>query len=150
MLSKLHTRQVGEYTYYPATRILRIGQKVVDLTQKQSDLLVALLAVNGEVVPRSALMDAVWGNVCVEDHNLTQTVFLLRRSLGKLPTGQEYIETVSRRGYRIAAAALRVSIVEVPKQSLRGRFRLTTLQSTSRRALSWINDALRLSRTSRA
>lgn len=48
----------------------------------------------------------VWHGAFVEEGNLTQTIFLLRKALGKLPDGGDYIETLSGYGYRLSPAAL--------------------------------------------
>ena len=65
-----------------------------------------LVLKNGEVVSREEFLNSVWAGEFVEEGNLTQTVFLLRRALGKLDDGGEYIETVPRIGYRLAPRAL--------------------------------------------
>jgi hypothetical protein len=57
----------------------------------------------GHVVGKDELMGAVWPDVFVEEGNLTQYVFLLRKALGPGPNGDSYIETIPRRGYRFAA-----------------------------------------------
>ena len=48
-------------------------------------------------------MKAVWPNCFVEEGNLTQTISILRKSLGETPDGGQYIETIPTRGYRFAA-----------------------------------------------
>jgi Tol biopolymer transport system component len=62
---------------------------------------VALVRQRGEVVSKQELMEAVWPDSFVEEGNLTQNIFLLRRELGKTPEGEDYIQTVPKRGYRI-------------------------------------------------
>src|SRR5438045_8820104 len=46
-------------------------------------------------------MQAVWRDSFVEESNLTQTVFMLRKALGE-SSNQRYILTVQGRGYRFA------------------------------------------------
>ncbi len=48
----------------------------------------------------------IWKDNFVEDGSLSQTVFLLRKTLGDLPGGGAMIETIPRRGYRLAARAI--------------------------------------------
>src|SRR5262249_25955769 len=45
----------------------------------------------------------------VEEANLSQNIFTLRRALGDDRTGPKYIETVARRGYRFLAAVRTVA-----------------------------------------
>ncbi|HEU4887926.1 MAG TPA: alpha/beta fold hydrolase, partial [Thermoanaerobaculia bacterium] len=53
----------------------------------------------------------VWPQVVVEENSLAQNISLLRRTLGQKAGGEQYIETVPRRGYRLNA------VVEVREQS---------------------------------
>lgn len=46
------------------------------------------------------LMKQEWPDTFVEEGNLTQMVFLLRKALGDADGGQSFIMTVPRQGYR--------------------------------------------------
>jgi Tol biopolymer transport system component/DNA-binding winged helix-turn-helix (wHTH) protein len=74
----------------------------VPLPPKVFDTLAVLVANAGRVVPKDELMREVWRDTFVEEANLTQNVFTLRRALAD-GGGATYIETVPRRGYRFAA-----------------------------------------------
>lgn len=95
----------GDYVFEAETRSLTSKGSKVKATSRQLDLLHALLRADGKIVSKTGLMNEVWKDVCVEEHTLLQTMFTLRRTLGKLASGEEYIETVPRLGYRIAAEA---------------------------------------------
>ena len=84
-------------------RLLRAGQPI-PLTPKAFDVLVALIERRDRVVDKAELMKLVWPDSVVEEANLSQTIFVLRKTLGDGPDGQPFIETVPRRGYRFAAA----------------------------------------------
>ena len=45
----------------------------------------------------------MWPETTVEENNLNHNVSVLRKALGEKATGQQYIETVPRVGYRFAA-----------------------------------------------
>ena len=45
----------------------------------------------------------MWPETAVEENNLNHNVSVLRKALGEKATGQQYIETVPRVGYRFAA-----------------------------------------------
>ena len=51
------------------------------------------------------LMKEVWPDAFVEEANLTQNIFALRKILGE--STSQYIETVPRRGYRFVAPVRR-------------------------------------------
>jgi DNA-binding winged helix-turn-helix (wHTH) protein len=57
----------------------------------------------GELVEKDKLLEKIWPDTFVEEANLTQNIFTLRRVLGDKRTGPKYIETVARRGYRFIA-----------------------------------------------
>jgi len=48
-------------------------------------------------------MKLIWPDTFVEESNLAQHIFTLRRALGEGQNGQQYIETVPRRGYCFVA-----------------------------------------------
>jgi TolB-like protein/Flp pilus assembly protein TadD len=74
------------------------------------EVLAELVKQPGEVIDKKELMEAIWPEVFVEEANLNQMIFLLRRALAT-NDGCEYIATVPRRGYRFTGA---VRTVELP------------------------------------
>ncbi|WP_292427923.1 winged helix-turn-helix domain-containing protein [Mesorhizobium sp.] len=80
--------------------LLRHGLSVAIGTRGRA-LLKALLEANGEVVTKSALMDAAWPCTNVEESNLTVQIAALRKVLGRAADGEEWIATVPRVGYRL-------------------------------------------------
>jgi hypothetical protein len=76
----------------------------VTLSPKLYDLLCLLVREQGRVVPRIRVIEALRPGGVVSDTNLRQKVFLLRGALSAAdPTGGEYVATVPRLGYRLAA-----------------------------------------------
>jgi TolB-like protein/DNA-binding winged helix-turn-helix (wHTH) protein len=96
----------------PARRLLRSGEPV-PLTPKAFDTLLALVERRDRVVDKAELMGIVWPDSFVEEANLSQTIFVLRKTLGADPSGRPFIETVPRRGYRFAAD-VRADIAKLP------------------------------------
>ena len=89
-------------------RVLRLGEKPVALTPKAFDVLLLLIQHSGQVVNKDELMKVIWPDSFVEESNLTQTVFMLRKALGETPD-HRYILTVQGRGYRFASEVKEVS-----------------------------------------
>jgi DNA-binding winged helix-turn-helix (wHTH) protein len=83
-------------------RLLRNGEPI-SLTPKAFDTLLALIERHDRVVDKAELMKLVWPDSFVEEANLSQTIFVLRKTLGEGPDGRPYIDTVPRRGYRFGA-----------------------------------------------
>jgi DNA-binding winged helix-turn-helix (wHTH) protein/tetratricopeptide (TPR) repeat protein len=82
--------------------LYRSGREV-SLTPKQTETLLALIEQRGEIVSKDALMQRLWGNSAVEESNLIQNIYVLRKTLGFTRDGQPMIETLRRRGYRFNA-----------------------------------------------
>jgi len=93
----------GPYRFEVPLRRLLQGDEQVPLTPKAFDVLLALIERRDRVVDKSELMKLVWPDSFVEEANLSQTIFVLRKTLGLDANGHHYIETVPRRGYRFVA-----------------------------------------------
>ena len=63
---------------------------------------IALIARNGDVVSRAALLDEVWGDRFVVDASVTRCIGALRSALHD-EAPHRYIETLPKRGYRFVA-----------------------------------------------
>lgn len=74
------------------------------------EVLAELVKRPGEVIGKKELMETIWPETFVEEANLSQMVFLLRRAL-ESSNGSEYIATLPRRGYRFSGI---VRTVEIP------------------------------------
>jgi DNA-binding winged helix-turn-helix (wHTH) protein/pimeloyl-ACP methyl ester carboxylesterase len=85
-------------------RRLSRGAVVLPLRLKVFDTLRVLVENAGRLVTKQDLLDAVWPETTVEENNLNHNVSVLRKALGDRATGQQYIETVPRVGYRFAAS----------------------------------------------
>jgi DNA-binding response OmpR family regulator len=81
-------------------RRAQVGDRVVDLSDREFRLLYHLAAHRGEVVSRERLLSEVWGYSFDPGSNVVDVcVRRLRMKLGCAET----IETVRNAGYRIAA-----------------------------------------------
>ena len=83
-------------------RVLWRGEELLVLPPKVFDTLWTLVRTEGRVVSKSELMEAIWADAFVEESNLSQNIYTLRRTLGVDEQGRKFIETVPRRGYRFA------------------------------------------------
>ena len=99
----------GAYRFGPfqldvRERRLSRGIEVIPLRLKVFDTLCVLVENAGRLVTKQELLDAVWPETAVEENNLNHNMSVLRKALGEKATGQQYIETVPRVGYRFVAA----------------------------------------------
>ena len=95
--------QIGEWWADRTTNELGRGPETVRVEPKAMEVLMALVGRAGQVVSREELLAAVWPGVVVGDEALTQSIIKLRRALGDSPRSPAYIETISKRGYRLIA-----------------------------------------------
>lgn len=85
--------------------VARRGE-VVGLSQREYDLLIALLEANGAVVARGDLLDQVWGERWIGDpRTLDVHVRWLREKLEDVPSQPSLIRTVRGAGYRLISAS---------------------------------------------
>lgn len=94
----------GAFDFDPATGTLVRDGAAVALGHRARQLLGVLAASSGEVVSKERLLDAAWPGQAVEESNLSVQIAALRKALGTAPTGQDWIVTVPRIGYRFVAA----------------------------------------------
>jgi TolB-like protein/Flp pilus assembly protein TadD len=80
------------------------GGRPVAVGYKGLSLLQALLQGRGQVVSKTALMQAAWQEAAVEENNLSVQIAALRKLLGPQADGSDWIATVPRVGYRFAGS----------------------------------------------
>src|SRR5439155_4522327 len=95
--------EFDKYRCDPREHLLLHDGKPVSLSPKSFEILVALIRSNGRLLMKDELMHQVWPDSFVEEANLTVNISALRKVLGETPDGQQYIETVPKRGYRFVA-----------------------------------------------
>jgi TolB-like protein/Tfp pilus assembly protein PilF len=86
--------------------LFRAGERVA-LSPKAAELLLALVQAAGRVLTREQLLQQVWPDTVIEEGSLSSHISLLRKTLGTDPNGQDFIETLPKRGYRFAAPVKR-------------------------------------------
>jgi TolB-like protein/DNA-binding winged helix-turn-helix (wHTH) protein/Flp pilus assembly protein TadD len=95
-----HLYEFDEFRLDAQKRVLLRGKEPIPLTPKAFEVLLLLVQNSGQLLTKDNIMEAVWPGSFVEESNLTQTVFVLRKALGETKTGQRYIMTMPGQGYR--------------------------------------------------
>src|SRR5215475_15924398 len=98
-----HLYHFGPYTLDPRRRRLSRQGSAVSLTPKAFDLLLFFAQNPNRVIYKDELLKAVWADSFVEEGNLTQNVFLLRKALGQKSEDSGPIATIPRKGYQFTA-----------------------------------------------
>jgi DNA-binding winged helix-turn-helix (wHTH) protein/tetratricopeptide (TPR) repeat protein len=97
-----------EYEINRAQWRLTWRDEPLQLNRKTFDLLLYLVDHSDRVVGKEELLRTLWPESFVEESNLTQHIFLLRKALSRHDSGNRIVETVPGRGYRFAIPISRV------------------------------------------
>jgi Tol biopolymer transport system component/DNA-binding winged helix-turn-helix (wHTH) protein len=90
--------EFGAFRIDAANRLLLKDGEPVALQPKMFDTLLVLVENRGQVIEKDELMSRIWPDTIVEESNLTQNIYILRKVLGT-----RVIETMPKRGYRFSA-----------------------------------------------
>lgn len=103
-----HLYEFGPFRLDPQRRLLTRGADPVPLTPKVIETLVVLIENRERVVSKDDLMKMLWPDSFVEESNLSQNVFVLRRALGDSSQEKRYIVNLPGRGYQFSEAVREV------------------------------------------
>ena len=95
--------EFGPFWLDPEKQVLLRGDQPVAITPKIFETLLVLVRHSGEIVSKDELMKELWPDAFVEEANLSQNIFMLRKALGDTPEDRRYIVTLPGRGYRFVA-----------------------------------------------
>jgi len=93
----------GPFVLDPVEKVLLREGQPVSLPPKALETLLALVENHGHLIEKSELLRRVWPDTFVGEATLAQNIFTLRKVLNDSLDGDEYIETVPKRGYRFVA-----------------------------------------------
>jgi eukaryotic-like serine/threonine-protein kinase len=99
--------QFGEFELRVSARVLTRDGKPVPLGSKAFEVLTCLVMHAGEVVTKDELLKTVWPESFVEEGNLSQHIFALRKALGDRAT---FIVTIPGRGYQFTETVKEVAL----------------------------------------
>jgi Tol biopolymer transport system component/TolB-like protein/Tfp pilus assembly protein PilF len=93
--------QFGTFVLNTQEQLLTADGRPVHLPTKEFETLQMLVENNRKVLSKDEMMSAIWNDTFVEESNLAQYVSRLRKVLNV--DGNQYIKTISKRGYRFSA-----------------------------------------------
>jgi Tol biopolymer transport system component/DNA-binding winged helix-turn-helix (wHTH) protein len=86
-----------------ANHLLLHGDERVSLTPKAFDVLRYLVERAGRLVTQDELLESLWPETYVNQEVLRKYILEIRKALGDRPDNPEFIETITKRGYRFVA-----------------------------------------------
>jgi len=106
-------QQAGVFEFGPfridsAERTLVRDGTLVPLPPKVFDTLLALVKNSGRLLRKDDLISLLWPDSFVEEATLARNISDLRKTLGEPLTGEKYIATVPKSGYRFVADVRRI------------------------------------------
>ena len=104
--------RLAEWLVQPSLNRLSWDERVVQLEPKLMDVLVFLAENAGQVVSKNEITDAVWPEVFITESVITRSIAGLRRAFGDDVKSPSFIETISKRGYRLIAEVVLVSATD--------------------------------------
>lgn len=99
-----HFYEFGPFRLDLEERLLSAHQgEIIPLAPKIFETLVLLIESKGRIVKKDEIMKKLWPDRYVEESNVSQNIFMLRKILGESSGNGQYIENIPRRGYRFIA-----------------------------------------------
>ena len=125
--------EFGSFRLDSGKRLLLRDNEPVPLQLKAFETLLVLVRNSEQVVLKDDLMKAVWPDTFVEESNLAQNIFVLRKTLGATVGEHRYIVTVPGRGYRFTEKVRIVAEEESLVVESHSRSRVVIEESRPRR-----------------
>jgi DNA-binding winged helix-turn-helix (wHTH) protein/tetratricopeptide (TPR) repeat protein len=105
--------EFGPFRLDAQRHLLLRGDEAIPLAPKVFETLLALVRSGGRLLKKGELMELVWPDTFVEEGNLAQHIFVLRKALGEGKGEHRYIVTAPGEGYRFVAP---VKVSESPRR----------------------------------
>jgi len=93
--------RIGAWTARPDLNLLEHDGRSVRIEPRAMDVLILLARHGGAVVSIDELMASVWKGVVVGEGSVYLAIRQLRQAFGDADDGKRYIETITKRGYRL-------------------------------------------------
>lgn len=96
----------GEFHLDRVNRVLLRRGHPVEVSPKCLELLAFLVDNRNRLVGKEELLQGLWPESFVDEQNIKQNIYVLRRILGDDRNGNSFIQTIPRRGYKFIAPVI--------------------------------------------
>jgi TolB-like protein/DNA-binding winged helix-turn-helix (wHTH) protein len=117
----------GQFALDSRRRTLFRADSQVSLTPKAFDVLLFLAQNPNRLVTKEELLQAVWGDTFVEEGNLTQYIYYLRKALSDNSEDARLIVTIARKGYQFTAD---VTVAEAADTAVQAAVQVSTAEGS--------------------
>ena len=101
--------EFGPFSLDVVQRSLTYGEQTIAISSTLFDMLHYLVRHSDRVVTKGELLDAVWPTKTVEESNVSQTIFALRKALAASGATEAVIGTAPGQGYRLVVPVRRAN-----------------------------------------
>jgi TolB-like protein/DNA-binding winged helix-turn-helix (wHTH) protein len=115
----------GQFALDSRKRTVSRADSPISLTPKAFDVLLFLAQNPNRLVTKEELLQAVWGDTFVEEGNLTQYVYYLRKALNDNSEDRRLIVTIARKGYQFTGD---VSVAEAAETAIQAAVQVSTAE----------------------
>jgi TolB-like protein/DNA-binding winged helix-turn-helix (wHTH) protein len=115
----------GQFALDSRKRSLSRADSLVSLTPKAFDVLLFLVQNPNRLVTKEELLQAVWGDTFVEEGNLTQYIYYLRKALNS--EDARLIVTIARKGYQFTGD---VTVAEAADTAIQAAVHVSPTESS--------------------
>ena len=113
--------QFGPFHLDVERYVLLRGEELIPISPKVFETLLYLVQHGGQICRKEEIINAVWPDTFVEENNLAQNIFLLRKALGEEKTDHRYIVTIPGVGYRFVAPLAEPNATHTVPELMTGR-----------------------------
>ena len=99
------TFTLGDVRVEPDTLTIIANNGARPIEARVMDVLLLLVREAPRTVSPEEILDAVWGEVVVSDNSVHRAIATLRKALGDDAKAPRYVQTVTKRGYRLLETA---------------------------------------------
>ena len=107
--------------------LLLRNQEPLGLSPKVFETLVYLVEHRGHIAKKDEIINSVWPDTFVEEGNLAQNVFLLRKALGEEKNEHRYIVTIPGVGYRFVAPVTEVERLQTSTSAVSSQTKVNSI-----------------------
>jgi len=126
-LADRYLYRFGQFALDSRRRTLSRADSPISLTPKVFDVLLFLAQNPNRLVTKEELLQAVWADTFVEEGNLTQYIYYLRKALGDNSEDTRLIVTIARKGYQFTAD---VTVAEAADTAKQAAVQISTAESS--------------------
>jgi len=117
-VNKSATYEFGDFRVETSSfRLVKAGEPV-ELEPKALELLIFFLENGNQMLGKTQILNAIWGDAFVTENALSREIALLRKALGDDSKQPKYIETVQGRGYRFVAPVKELPATQRPSEAV--------------------------------